>query len=400
MILNKKSLLAGALLVTGWMAFLPLPHSIPFTVRNPLKLARSSETVSLPMVKLSLLVKEVGAENLLVKDAKTGTVLVSQLLDNNADGQVDELLFQTDLPALGEKKFVVEGSKDGAAKRADPKLATYSRFVPERIDDYAWENDRVAFRTYGPKAQQLTEAGRTDGTLTSGMDCWLKRVDYPIIDLWYKKDKDKTGSYHQDTGEGYDPYHVGGSRGCGGIGIWKNDSLYVSKNYTSYKTIAKGPIRTVFELTYASWNAGGVMVTEKKRISLDLGSNLSRYEVELFSSQALPNCTVGITLHDKKGTAKGDPKAGWFRYWEPMDDSELGLGLVMSPKAVMIYQDHRVEAKDQSHLLVIAKPSANRLVYYAGFGWKKSGQFDTVADWDAYLSSYAQRIASPLEVKW
>ena len=28
--------------------------------------------------------------------------------------------------------------------------ATYARFVPEREDDFAWENDLVAFRAYGP----------------------------------------------------------------------------------------------------------------------------------------------------------------------------------------------------------------------------------------------------------
>src|SRR5690606_32212285 len=138
-------------------------------------------------------------------------------------------------------------------------------------DDYAWENDRVAFRTYGPEAQRLTENNEQGGTLTSGIDAWFKKVEYPIIDKWYAENLENPGTYHKDTGEGYDPYHVGASRGIGGIGVWQNDSLYVSKNFVEYKRIANGPIRTIFELTYAPWQADKIIVKETKRISLDLG---------------------------------------------------------------------------------------------------------------------------------
>ena len=52
-----------------------------------------------------------------------------------------------------------------------------ARFVPERKDDFAFENDKVAFRIYGPTLRDSKE--------NSGVDCWVKRVDYPIIDKWY-----------------------------------------------------------------------------------------------------------------------------------------------------------------------------------------------------------------------
>jgi len=95
---------------------------------------------------------------------------------------------------------------------------THCRFVPERFDDFAWENDQIAFRTYGPAARERAE--------NSGFDCWLKRVETPIIDKWYGPMKEK--SYHKDWGEGHDPYHVGKTRGCGGLGLWidgENDYL-------------------------------------------------------------------------------------------------------------------------------------------------------------------------------
>lgn len=365
-------------------------------VKNTLAIDRPSSTVAIPLDTIKDLVTKYGAHHLIVKNE--GLLLVTQLIDADSDGAPEELLFQTDIKAGEEKSFTIEAVEDmGAA--AVPERITYSRFVPERIDDYAWENDRVAFRTYGPEAQQITESGKPGGTLTSGMDCWFKRVAYPVIDKWYKKNLDTAGYYHIDHGEGYDPYHVGNSRGCGGIGIWDMDSLYVSKNFSSYKTIATGPIRTIFELTYAPWNANGRTVNEKKIISLDLGSNLSRYEVHLQSDKPLPNITTGITLHDKKGEVKRDSVAGWVRYWEPIDDSELGTGIIIAPQQLINLKEHRTPVKDQSHVLVVAEPQ-DILIFYAGFGWKKSGQYTSAADWDQYLANFSKSIASPLVVQF
>lgn len=371
-----------------------------FTVKNNLDLDRTAETVSVPVRELEALVQEYGPGNVLIRDAETDSLLVTQALDNDADGTIDEILFQTDIRAHSEKRFKATGAKGGAAQQPGSEVTTYSRFVPERTDDYTWENDRVAFRTYGPVAQQLVEEGKPGGTLTSGMDVWLKRVSYPIINKWYAGYKEDPNFYHVDRGEGYDPYHVGVSRGIGGIGVLVNDTLYVSKNFTGYKTIAEGPIRTVFELTYAPWQAQGRTVRERKRISLDLGSNMTRFESYLAADRPLPNATIGITLHEKKGEVKASPEQGWFRYWEPMDGSNLGTGVVLAPGVVADFEDHRVDTKDQSHLYIITKPENRELVYYAGFGWEKSGQFTSKEAWDEYLSNFARRVASPLEVKF
>ncbi|MFC6999154.1 DUF4861 domain-containing protein [Rufibacter roseus] len=368
------------------------------TVRNRLDIDRPVETISVPVKEVKALVKKFGAANIVIKDTETGDILLSQPVDLDLDGVIDEILFQTDIQAKAEKKFLVQGRTNANDSQPESKVKAYSRFVPERTDDYAWENDRVAFRTYGPVAQQMVEQGKPGGTLTSGMDAWFKRVEYSIIDSWYQKNLEIPGYYHTDHGEGYDPYHVGASRGIGGIGVWEQDSLYVSKNFVSYKRIAAGPIRTIFELTYAPWQANGRTVTEKRTISLDLGSNLSRFEVDVKSDVPLPNVTVGITLHDKKGQVKANEREGWFRYWEPMDDSFLGTGMVILPEAVQSFNDHRVKRPDMSHLYLMASPKEGKLVYYAGFGWTKSGQFKNVQEWDLYLANYAKRIASPLEV--
>ena len=373
---------------------------IRFSVINPLPMNRTAETVSLPVSQLNSLVSEFGIENILIKDLATDSFLVTQAVDMDSDGTPDEILFQAIIPADGQKEYAVEGLKNGASLQPKSKLMTFSRFVPERIDDYAWENDRVAFRAYGPTAQKNTELGLPDSTLSSGIDCWLKRVTYPVIDKWYKMNSEQKGYYHIDHGEGYDPYHVGPSRGCGGIGIWDNNRFYVSKNYTGYKTIATGPIRTIFELTYAPWGANGRTIKETKRITLDLGSNLTRYEEFLQSGQPVQCCTIGITLHEDKGNVEINKARAWFSYWEPIDSSELGTGIVIDPKSVKEARIYRVDEPSMSHLFVTANLTNDKLVYYAGFGWKKSGQFDSQEDWDAYLNDFAKRMASPLEVKF
>ncbi|SDX53913.1 DUF4861 domain-containing protein [Hymenobacter psychrophilus] len=378
--------------------------SLTVTVRNRLAQARPAETVSIPAAgRLQALLAQYGAENLLVRDEQTGQFVVSQPLDTDGNGTPDELLFQVASEAGGTRSFTVMGQPDGAARQPKSELTTFSRFVPERTDDYAWENDLVSFRTYGPEAERMVVAKEKGGTLTSGMDCWLKRVSYPVIDKWYGGYRTNSNYYHVDRGEGHDPYHVGVSRGFAGTGVWENDSLYVSRNFISYKRLATGPIRTLFELSYAPWSANGRTVREKKIISLDLGSNLTRFEEQLSADKPLPNLTIGTTLHAEpkgvRGEVKAEPKQGWFRYWEPMDDAQLGTGIVLAPAAIQGWQDHRTRAKEQSHLLVMTTPANGRLVYYAGFGWTKSGQFATPAAWDDYLRDFAQRLAYPLEVE-
>lgn len=361
-------------------------------VRNTLATDRQMETVSIPASKLSK--TTLATRHIQAIDAKTGEKLQTQWIDIDGDSVAEELIFQVTLASREEKRFMLRQAA-GPGNAESPRA--YSRFVPERTDDYAWENDKVAFRTYGPTAQQLVEEGKPGGTLSSGIDCWLKRVSHPVIDAWYRKNA-TGGSYHKDTGEGLDNYHVGASRGCGGIGVWMHDSLYVSKNFVRYKTIARGPIRTIFELTYAPWMADDIVVTEKKRISLDVGSQLSRFEVTLQTATPLPNVAVGITLHEKRGKTYADTLHGVFSYWEPLDDSELGTGVVTDANHVR-YTDYRTGKKDLSQLYAIIKPEHATQVYYAGFGWKKAGRFANAEAWKNYLQQFAQQLRSPVEVE-
>lgn len=358
-------------------------------VKNTLEINRSFETVTLNREMLG----ELLTGNIGIKDVETQEELISQTIDSNGDGVVDALLFQPEVAANSEKIFELVQARKIVAEDGDPNC--YSRFVPERTDDYAWENNRVAFRTYGPMAQKMVEDKIKGGTLSSGIDAWLKRVDYPIINKWYKEELSGEVSYHKDTGEGLDNFHVGPSRGVGGVAMKVDSTYYFSKNFTSWKTFYNGPIRTSFVLNYADWDAAGNVISEEKYISLDYGSNLSRFEVTLKGTDLI---SAGLTLHEKDGAVGVNKEEGWVSYWEPHEDSELGTAIVVPNKKMIGYEHYETDKKDESNLFAHLAVDNQKVVYYAGFGWKKSNQFATNKEWEEYLSQFSKKVNNPMVV--
>jgi len=362
------------------------------TIENALDIARSFETIEINASDLTLTGGE-AFENLSVKDLKTNTIVVSQFVDTDEDGKVDMLLFQPEIEANSSKQYellVVDESQ-----KPETVDYCYSRFVPERTDDYAWENNKVGFRTFGPTAQKMVEDSIKGGTLSSGIDAWLKRVEYPIINKWYAEDQKEKGAYHKDKGEGLDNFHVGVSRGVGGIAI-KSDSVYhFSKNFTTWKTITTGPIRTSFVLEYANWDANGKTISETKHISLDYGNNLSKFEVALSGTESVH---VGLTLHEKDGVDTQNQDSGWVSYWQPHEDSQLGTAIVVPKGSFISSTLYDTPLKDRSNLFAEVKVNNGIATYYAGFGWEKAGEFTSKKSWNTYLENFSKKLNNPLIV--
>lgn len=360
-------------------------------VKNTMNARRSFETVSVDIISLGVPDSKTG---IVVKDTESQAEIVSQQIDSDGDGKMDVILFQPEIAPNSEKIFEVSITESTVVRDSIPDC--FSRFVPERTDDYAWENNRVAFRTYGPTAQKMKEDGVKGGTLSSGIDAWLKRVDYPIINKWYNKELETDGSYHKDDGEGLDNFHVGVSRGVGGIAKKVNTTYYISRNFTSWETLGTGPIRTSFILTYADWDAAGNKISEEKKISLDYGSNLTKFEITVKGTDTI---SAGITLHEKDGEIEVNEENGWISYWERHEDSELGTGIVVPASKIIGHEHYETDRKDESNLFAHIKIENNKAIYYAGFGWKKSGQFTDKAQWDAYLSRFSECLKNPLLVE-
>jgi len=387
MIILKR--ISYALIVISLSSFNLKEDTITIKVKNTLKKERSNETFVL--TKEFLKIKDL--TSLGIRDKKTGEIQVTQTVDNDGDGTMDELLFQPKIGAKSEKEYIVFQIPEH--QRPKTEVYCYSRFVPERTDDYAWENNKVAFRTYGPKAQKMIEDHINGGTLSSGIDAWLKRVEYPIINKWYNKMTSGKGTYHEDTGEGLDNFHVGSSRGIGGTAVKIDSVYYISKNFVTWKTITTGPIRTSFILTYADWDAAGNKISETKKISLDYGNFLSKFEISVSSTNEF---SAGLTLHDKKGTVGSNFKEGWLDHWETIDDSEIGTGIVVPNRRLIRIENYLTSKPDLSNHYSAIKVVDKKVIYYAGFGWKKQGTFASKEAWESYLSVFAQKINNPLIV--
>jgi hypothetical protein len=190
-------------------------------------------------------------------------------------------------------------------------------------------------------------------------------------------------------------YSAGRSRGCGGNGIWDAGKLYASANFIDSKVLANGPIRVMFELTYPAFDAAGARVTEIKRITLDAGHNLNRFESRYAGAPAAPKMQAA-GIKKSPGSAVAQDKArGLLRTWEPVkaDGSHFGCGVIVDPARLADF------AEADGNVLVITGLSAGSdVTYYAGSGWDKSGDFKTVEDWDRHLDQAALRLRSPLAV--
>jgi hypothetical protein len=297
-------------------------------------------------------------------------------------------------PAKIPNSTKLEGGIKSSNEKLDAELAvlhdpkrprTFARQVPERKDDFAWENDLVAFRAYGPALRS--------GSENAGIDCWLKRVNYPIIDKWYRQDIEQRISYHEDHGEGLDNYHVGASAGCGGSALWIDGRREPLETYTRASLQESTSKFVIFTLTYHR-TINGDEYSEEKRVTLNMGSRMYAVESTFTKNgevaENLP-VAIGVTTHDGKAKVVFDKDAGWLSAWEEIDGFGLGTGIFMDPKAIVqVAPDYNEGVPDTSHALFIAHTdSRGKVFYHAGYGWEKANGIRSAADWHAYLKQFA-----------
>lgn len=292
---------------------------------------------------------------------------------------------------------------------------------PQRVDDIAWENGCIAFRTYGPALQE-------SGERAYGYDAWVKRVDYPVVADRYAAELNpetvaevarlkpinpeaaaalyNSVSYHVDHGNGLDYYKVGPTLGAGTSAILDAQGEIVYPYcYEDYEILDNGPLRFTVSLRYRPFVYGTDTVVETRVITLDEGSQLNRIDVVYHNLSATATVVSGIVLHDVDGEMLYDAEAGYAAYAEPADSVNgrtfLGMAFVdAAQQAGTRYFDARERALRgaEGHLLLerIYEPG-DTFTYYAGAGWDKWG-FDTPEDWYVYMKYYTAALSTPLEV--
>jgi len=359
--------------------------SASVTVRNPIDVARPSETIVLDAAELRALLSVEDVRKIHVRAEGSDKDLLIQAVDTNDDGVFEQFLFQADFAPAQTRVFVLTPGDRQIAKVEDYK--TYGRFVRERRDDFAWENDRIAHRMYGKEL----ETWPREPLVSSSVDVWTKRVRQLVINNWYMVD-----DYHREHGQGGDFYSAGATRGDGGTGIWTGGKLYPSANFRDTRVYAVGPIRLMFELTYETWTAGGVRVSEKKRVSLDAGHNLDRFESRYTIDGNAADLMHAVGIRKLKITQmKPSPERGIMRTWEPVrEGGEMGQAVLVDPASL------KSMTEDDLNFLMLTKIEPGvACVSYSGFGWTPLGDFQKVEDWDRYLADEAARLKTPVEIK-
>src|SRR5688572_5067336 len=135
---------------------------------NKLQLNRPSQTIELTAKDLA----PVGGElNTIRVEDSSGKALLVQAVDIDFDERhrPDIIIFQADFAPGETKTFTVSKGARHVYKVADFKA--YGRFNRERFDDYIWENDRIAHRTYG----KALETWAAEALTSSTIDIWSKR---------------------------------------------------------------------------------------------------------------------------------------------------------------------------------------------------------------------------------
>lgn len=302
------------------------------------------------------------------------------------------------------------------------KKVVCGKHYPERVDDIAWENNRIAFRTYGPALQK-------SGEKAYGCDIWVKCIAEPIVDFRYnlelsaqskaklaklnKTDKKaarqfaESVSYHNDHGNGLDYYKVGPTLGAGTTALMNGDSIIYPYCYNSYKILDNGPLRFTVKLTYNPLIVGSNSnVIETRLISLDYGSQLNKVTVSYANLTKPSPILTGIVIHAPSLDLQADAEAGYISYADPVDpvNGQIFVGAVFtnkleSAKPILFSAKEKAERDAEGHVAAISHYTpATKYIYYAGAGWSKYG-FKDSTEWNRYVRTFAKHLKQPLKIK-
>ena len=284
---------------------------------------------------------------------------------------------------------------------AEQAAKVYGRYVPERKDDFAWENEYAAFRLYGPAL--LPE------NPSNGVDLWLKSSPELRIDSMYYPELELGEPYHINYGKGLDCYKVAHTVGCGGLAVVAEDVLYVGGPYSRWEILEQTPDRFSFRLQYDSLLVCNQVMQASLTITAEAGKLLNRADIVITNRTRilLPQLYVGggIYLHDTVDNimqcqcgavayaedALSDKGAAKMNFdYNGSTSQGRSYVAVITPNAT------RQEIIDGSLLSLKEYQLGDTLTYYFGGGWSEwSNGEQTMAtdeDWFNAVRAFAKTL--------
>jgi unsaturated chondroitin disaccharide hydrolase len=296
--------------------------------------------------------------------------LPSQVDDLDGDGKADELAFQIDLAPHQTRIVTVSyGDQDRIWRlRSDYEQRTAALFS-RKIEGLGWESERVAFRVYFDSRNAIDLYGKRRPTLQLGM---YASPDY---------------TYHDESPEGRDIYKVGDAIGIGSVAaIVDGKTIKVAEvKDRKWRIVTSGPVRTIVELEYSGWNAGGKIIDLRSRITQWAGERGFTHMILAKSSDDFEFVTG---LPAKAGiepvTSEKDSLATWIATWgeqvvapgpaatEAVTGQQLGL-------AIVTLAPHTAFRNDGKNHLVDFKLSDGSQSWYAIAAWDQEGSNRRIA---------------------
>lgn len=207
-----------------------------------------------------------------------------------------------------------------ACQKTQQEAKVYGRYVPERKDDFAWENEYAAFRMYG--------AALKPENPSNGVDLWLKNSPALVVDTMYGRELRDHRPYHINYDGNLDCYKVAHTCGAGGLVVLTADGesyrTWIGGPYDRYEILEQTSDRFVFRLEYDSLLVADQILRESLTITAEAGQLQNKAEVVLsptvnsqlstLSSQLLVG--GGIYLHDTVDYYMTIPEVGYVFYEE------------------------------------------------------------------------------------
>ena len=286
--------------------------------------------------------------------------------------------------------------------RGEPSVfvnTCYGRMYPERVDDIAWENDRGAYRCYGPALQR-------SGEDAFGNDVWVKNTPDLVVESRYHNELVNKLSYHVDRGYGLDCYKVGPTLGCGTPALIQGDNLIFPYCWKEYELLDNGPLRFTVRLKYNPSKYGNDdNVVENRILSIDKGSNFNKMTVWYDGLTAPADVASGVVIHteDTESVVLGK---NYVQYADPTDNPK-GQNFQIYVAAIFpdgVDQTRKVMYQNPvrgnaGHALGIKRgiKSGEKFTYYFGSSWSK---YDcrTQKEWQQRIDNFQSALGQKLEV--
>ena len=275
------------------------------------------------------------------------------------------------------------------------------RLYPEHNDDVAWENDRIAFRAFGPAPSHTEE-------MDFGYDVWVKNVSRPVVRERYSQATDSLGA-HKDCNNGCDCYSSGPTLGCGATAIISDGAIVYPPCYYKYELLDNGPLRFKTKLTLRPKLIDNRYVEETRIITLDAGSQLNKTEVSFSNVTSNKHIIAGLAIHDMDpSTHFADLNRRFIAHADPTSDTLKTHGTIFTSvlfplpaDSLTIIKMDNIEANARETYGHIAAHATyvpeTTFTYYWGAAWSEYG-ISTMEDWIKYLKEKTECIDHPIIV--